>query len=166
MIGKVHDEINGNLKDFIRRQHVFFVGTAPDAPDDHLNISPKVMDTFRILGPKSVAYLDLRGSGIETVAHLRQNGRITIMFCAFEGRPLILRLYGRGREVIRRSERTGLRRMVLDTLPEMARAVALYGEYGFVETAPLLVNPIERMSFLEKSLLARQLGVLVRWKRN
>ena len=68
-------------------------------PDGHLNVSPKGLDTFRILGPKSVAYLDLTGSGIETVAHLRQNGRITIMFCAFEGRPLILRLYGRGRVV-------------------------------------------------------------------
>ena len=69
------------------------------APDGHLNVSPKGLDTFRILGPNTVAYLDLTGSGIETVAHLRQNGRITIMFCAFEGRPLIVRLYGRGRVV-------------------------------------------------------------------
>jgi hypothetical protein len=87
------------LVGFIRRQHVFFVGTAPDSLHGHLNVSPKGLDTFRILGPKSVSYLDLTGSGIETVAHLRQNGRITIMFCAFEGRPLILRLYGRGRVV-------------------------------------------------------------------
>ena len=68
-------------------------------PEGHLNVSPKGLDTFRILGPKSVAYLDLTGSGIETVAHLRENGRITLMFCAFEGRPLIVRLYGRGRVV-------------------------------------------------------------------
>jgi hypothetical protein len=99
MMGKVYDQIDDKLIEFIRGQHVFFVGTAPDGPDDHLNVSPKGLDTFRILGPNSVAYLDLTGSGVETVAHLRQNGRVTIMFCAFEGRPLVLRLYGRGRVV-------------------------------------------------------------------
>jgi hypothetical protein len=98
-MGKVYERLDDTLVGFIGRQHVFFVGTAPDSPDGHLNVSPKGLDTFRILGPKSVAYLDLTGSGIETVAHLRQNGRITIMFCAFAGRPLILRLYGRGRVV-------------------------------------------------------------------
>jgi hypothetical protein len=98
-MGKVYEQLDEELVGFIGRQHVVFVGTAPDSPDGHLNVSPKGLDTFRILGPKAVAYLDLTGSGIETVAHLRQNGRITIMFCAFEGRPLILRLYGRGRVV-------------------------------------------------------------------
>jgi hypothetical protein len=98
-MGKVYERLDDNLTKFIGKQHVFFVGTAPDAPDGHLNVSPKGLDTFRILGPNSVAYLDLTGSGIETVAHLRQNGRITILFCAFEGRPLILRLHGRGRVV-------------------------------------------------------------------
>lgn len=98
-MGKIYDGIDAGLEAFIGRQHVFFVGTAPDSLDGRLNISPKGLDTFRILGPKSVAYLDLVGSGIETVAHLRENGRLTILFCAFEGRPLILRLYGRGRVV-------------------------------------------------------------------
>ena len=98
-MGKVYEQLDDALAGFIGRQHVFFVGTAPDSPEGHLNVSPKGLDTFRILGPKSVAYLDLTGSGIETVAHLRENGRITIMFCAFEGRPLIVRLYGRGRVV-------------------------------------------------------------------
>jgi hypothetical protein len=98
-MGKVYQQLEEALVGFIGRQHVFFVGTAPDAPDGHLNISPKGLDTFRILGPRSVAYLDLTGSGIETVAHLRQNGRITILFCAFEGRPLILRFFGRGRVI-------------------------------------------------------------------
>ena len=98
-MGKVYEQLDEALVGFIGRQHVFFVGTAPDSPGGRLNVSPKGLDTFRILGPNSVAYLDLTGSGIETVAHLRQNGRITIMFCAFEGRPLILRLYGRGRVV-------------------------------------------------------------------
>jgi hypothetical protein len=98
-MGKVHDLIDDKLAEFIERQHVFFVGKAPTGPDGHLNVSPKGLDTFRILGPNTVAYLDLTGSGIETVAHRRQNGRITIMFCAFDGRPLIVRLYGRGRVV-------------------------------------------------------------------
>ena len=98
-MGKVYESIDDKLAAFIGRQHMFFVGTAPDSPDGHLNVSPKGLDTFRILGPNTVAYLDLTGSGIETVAHLHQSGRITILFCAFEGRPLIVRLYGRGRVV-------------------------------------------------------------------
>src|ERR1700677_1861343 len=99
MMGKYYERLDDRLSDFIRRQHVFFVGTAPSGSEGHLNISPKGLDTFRILGPNAVAYLDLTGSGIETVAHLRENGRITILFCAFERRPLILRLPGRGRAV-------------------------------------------------------------------
>jgi hypothetical protein len=98
-MGKVYESIDAKLAAFIGRQHIFFVGTAPDLPEGHLNVSPKGLDTFRILGLDSVAYLDLTGSGIETVAHLRQNGRITILFCAFESRPLIVRLYGKGRVV-------------------------------------------------------------------
>ena len=98
-MGKVYERLDDTLVGFMGRQHVFFVGTAPDSPDEHLNVSPKGLDTFRILGPNSVAYLDLTGSGIETVAHLRENGRVTLMFCAFEGRPLIVRLYGRGRVI-------------------------------------------------------------------
>ncbi len=98
-MGKVYEQLDETLTRFIERQRIFFVGTAPDSPDGHLNVSPKGLDTFRVLGQNSVAYLDLTGSGIETVAHLRQNGRITILFCAFEGKPLILRLYGRGRVV-------------------------------------------------------------------
>ena len=66
---------------------MFFVATAPLAADGHVNVSPKGLDTFRVLGPTTVAYLDLTGSGVETVAHLRENGRVTVMFCAFEGRP-------------------------------------------------------------------------------
>src|SRR5262245_48271733 len=98
-MGRVYQQLDDKLAGFIGRQHVFFVGTAPTEPDGRLNVSPKGRDTFRILGPNSVDYLDLTGSGIEMVAHLRQNGRITIMFCAFKGRPLIVRIYGRGRVV-------------------------------------------------------------------
>jgi hypothetical protein len=98
-MGKLYSELDDGLRRLIGRQHVFFVGTAPLAAEGHVNVSPKGLDTFRVLGPRTVAYLDLTGSGIETVAHLRENGRITLMFCAFEGRPRILRLYGRGRAV-------------------------------------------------------------------
>jgi hypothetical protein len=98
-MGKPQDAIDERLQDFIARQHVFFVGTAPTSREGHLNVSPKGLDTFRVLDSRTVAYLDLTGSGIETVAHLRENGRITIMFCSFEGPPKILRLHGRGRVV-------------------------------------------------------------------
>ena len=80
---------------FIERQHMFFVATAPTA-GGNVNMSPKGYDAFRILGPNRVAYLDLTGSGAETIAHVRENGRITFMFCAFEGKPNIVRLYGAG----------------------------------------------------------------------
>jgi hypothetical protein len=98
-MGKVFAELDDDLRAFIAGQHVFFVATAPLAADGHINLSPKGLDTFRVLGPTTVAYLDLTGSGVETIAHLRENGRLTLMFCAFEGRPRILRLSGRGRAV-------------------------------------------------------------------
>lgn len=85
---------------FIRRQPVFFVATAPLSPDGHVNVSPKGYDTLRILSPNEVAYLDLTGSGNETSGHLAENGRITFLFSAFTGPPLILRLYGRGEVVL------------------------------------------------------------------
>jgi hypothetical protein len=84
---------------FIEEQHVFFVATAPLDADGHINLSPKGLDTFRILTPTTVAYLDFNGSGVETIAHLKENGRIILMFCAFQGPPNIFRLYGRGRAV-------------------------------------------------------------------
>jgi len=79
-MGRVYEQLNAALGKFIGRQHVYFVRMAPDSPDGHLNLAPKGPDTFRIPGPNSVASLDLTGSGIETVAHLRQNGRLTTLF--------------------------------------------------------------------------------------
>jgi hypothetical protein len=98
-MGKVYAEIDDRIATFIRDQHVFFVATAPTDTAGHLNLSPKGLDSFRILDPRTVAYLDLTGSGIETIAHVRENGRIVIMLCAFEKAPRILRLHGHG-EVI------------------------------------------------------------------
>jgi hypothetical protein len=95
-LGNVRDQIDDQLAAWIRRQRVFFVATAPLARDGHVNCSPKGGDAFRILGPRTVAYQDLTGSGVETIAHLRENGRIVVMFCAFEDQPKIVRLHGRG----------------------------------------------------------------------
>ena len=97
-MGREYDVIDERLAAFLLRQPVFFVGTAPLAPDGHVNVSPKgLTGTFAVLGERRVAYLDLTGSGIETVAHLRENGRIVVMFNAFSGPPRIIRLHGRGR---------------------------------------------------------------------
>ena len=96
-MGNVYDAIDERLAAWIMRQPMFFVGTAPLSGDGHVNVSPKgPIGTFRVLGPREVAYIDYVGSGAETVAHLRENGRIVVMFCAFEGPPRILRLHGRG----------------------------------------------------------------------
>lgn len=94
-MGKILEQLDDRLIEWIGAQHLFFVGTAP-SDGGHVNLSPKGHDTLRVLDPLHVAYLDLTGSGAETIAHTRENGRITIMFCAFEGPPLILRLFGTG----------------------------------------------------------------------
>lgn len=95
-MGRSFDSITEQMAAFVERQHLFFVATAPSGDDGHVNLSPKGLDSFRVLGPGRVAYLDLTGSGAETIAHVRQNGRITFMFCAFEGKPDIVRFYGTG----------------------------------------------------------------------
>lgn len=95
------DDISPERASFIAAQKMFFVATAPAPDKGRVNVSPKGMDTFRVLGPNRVAYLDVTGSANETAAHLRDNGRITLMFCAFEGKALILRLYGTGRVITR-----------------------------------------------------------------
>lgn len=98
-MAKTYPEIDAQLAAFIKAQPVFFVATAPLDPQGHVNASPKGLDTLRILGPKTIVYLDIFGSGVETIAHLRENQRIVLMFCAFQGPPKILRLHGRGRVV-------------------------------------------------------------------
>src|SRR5256714_293009 len=101
-MGKVYRRIDGRLRDFIERQPVFFVATAPLAGDGHVNLSPKGRSgSLAILGPHTVAYLDFGGSHAETLAHLRENGRITLMWCAFTGPPSIVRVHGRGEPVFR-----------------------------------------------------------------
>jgi hypothetical protein len=99
-MGKLYDEIDDRLAAFLLDQPVFFVGTAPLDAAGHINVSPKGMaGTFAVLGPRRVGYLDYTGSGAETISHLRENGRIVVMFCAFDGPPKIVRLHGTGRAV-------------------------------------------------------------------
>jgi hypothetical protein len=95
-MGKEYTEIDERLQKWISRQKMFFVATAPDAADGLINCSPKGLDSLRVLGPNQLAYVDTGGSGIETVAHLKDNGRIVLMLCAFEGPPKIFRFYGHG----------------------------------------------------------------------
>jgi len=95
-MGKFHDSIKEPHKEFIEKQHLFFVATAPLTPDGRINLSPKGLDCFKVLGENKVAYMDLISSGNETSAHILENGRITFMFCSFDATPNILRLYGKG----------------------------------------------------------------------
>src|SRR5678815_5659672 len=98
-MSKQYGEITPDLQTWIKQQRIFFVATAPLSIRGHVNLSPKGGESFRVLGPAEVAYQDYTGSGAETAAHLKENGRIVVMFCAFDGPPRIVRLHGRG-EVI------------------------------------------------------------------
>jgi hypothetical protein len=124
------DAINEQVEEWIGRQRMFFVGTAPLAADGHVNVSPKgPMGTLRILGPNEVAYLDVFGSGAETIAHVRENGRIVVMLCAFEGPPRIVRFHGRGEVVNPDDPRFGelLERCQFEdpSIPEARRSIVL-----------------------------------------
>lgn len=99
-MGKLFKTIQPEHEAFIAKQHIFFVGSAPKDTEGNVNLSPKGHDVLRLLSSNEVAYLDLTGSGNETSAHLEENGRITLMFVALEGPPMILRLYGEGRVVL------------------------------------------------------------------
>lgn len=98
-MGKTYDIIDDRLAAFIRAQQMFFVATAPLSADGNINVSPKGLDSLRVLDECTVAYADMAGSGIETVAHLKENGRLVLMFCAFNGPPKIVRLHGQGEVV-------------------------------------------------------------------
>src|SRR4051812_44106194 len=100
-MGRIYDRIDEHLGNWIASQSMFFVGTAPTADDGHVNVSPKgPIGSLRVLDDRTIAYLDIIGSGAETIAHLRENGRIVVMLCAFAGPPRILRLHGRGEVVL------------------------------------------------------------------
>jgi hypothetical protein len=99
-VGKVFDGIDDHIREWVAKQPLFFTGTAPLAADGHVNVSPKgPIGSLRIVDDQTIAYLDVVGSGAETIAHLRENGRIVVMLCAFEGPPRIVRFHGRGEVV-------------------------------------------------------------------
>jgi hypothetical protein len=101
-MGKEYERIDGRLREFIEAQHIFFTATAPLAGDGTVNLSPKgLTGSLAVLDDSTVAYLDFAGSNAETIAHLRENGRITLMWCAFQGPPNIVRVHGRGEPVFR-----------------------------------------------------------------
>jgi len=131
-VGKIYESIDGRLREFVLNQPVFFVATAPT--DGRVNVSPKGMrGSFAVLDERRVAYLDYTGSGIETIAHLRDNGRITLMFCAFEGPPKIVRLHGQGEAV----------------MPEDPRFPELFGTFDGMDTHALrsvIVVDVDRVS--------------------
>jgi hypothetical protein len=127
-MGREYDAIDQHWRDWIARQPLFFVGSAPLTGDGHVNISPKGPGgTLRVLDERTVAYLDVTGSGAETIAHVRENGRIVVMWCAFEGPPKIFRLHGRGEVVTPEDPRFGelLERCAFDEMgpPQARRAV-------------------------------------------
>lgn len=132
-MGKVYDEIDDGLRAFLEAQRLFFVATAPNGADGHVNCSPKGLDGFRVLGPRTVGYLDYVGSGVETIAHVRENGRIVLMFCAFEGPPRIVRLHGRGR-VIEAQD------------PAFAAASAPFPRAGDVNARAIIVVDVTRVA--------------------
>lgn len=129
-MARVYDEITDRMRDWIGRQAMFFVASAPLSADGHVNVSPKgPIGALRVLDKHRVAYLDVSGSGAETIAHLRDNGRIVVMLCAFEGPPRIVRLHGRGEAITREDERFEplIRQADFEdpSLPQARRAIIL-----------------------------------------
>ena len=123
-MAKLFHEIDDKIRGFIEAQTMFFVGTAPSGDEGHINVSPKGgSNLFRVTGPLGFAYVDLMGSGIETIAHLRENGRIVLMFCSFDGPPKIIRLHGIGTPVQQGDARFAEALAAFDITDEQRRAV-------------------------------------------
>lgn len=151
-----YESITDAMHAFIEAQHLFFVATAPSGDEGRVNVSPKGLDSFRVLGPNRVAYLDLTGSGAETIAHVRQNGRITFMFCAFDGKPDIIRLYGSA----------AVHRPGDAVFEELA---PLFGERAGVRS--IITSDIDRTSSscgfaVPKMAFVEQRDTLTKWSRN
>jgi hypothetical protein len=130
-VAKVYEGIDDALAEWLTQQPVFFVATAPLAADGHLNLSPRGLDCLSVLGPRQVAWVDLTGSGVETIAHLQENERIVLMWCAFTGPPKIVRLHGQGR-------------VCLPGTPEFEAVTAQHPEH--LSTRAVIVVDVERVS--------------------
>jgi hypothetical protein len=144
-MGKTYEGIDDRLREFIRAQAVFFVASAPSGPDGHVNVSPKGMKgCLAVLGEHEVAYLDYTGSGAETAAHLRDNGRIAVMFCAFDGPPKILRLHGTGRVVRPGDDGWDRLRAAFPDAPEHGLRVIVHVDVGRVSDSCGYAVPMMR----------------------
>jgi hypothetical protein len=147
-VAKLFDEIDDRIQAFIKAQTMFFVATAPSGDDGHVNVSPKGgSNLFRVTGPLGFAYVDLMGSGIETIAHLRENGRIAIMFCAFDGPPKIVRLHGLGVPVQQGDERFAAALAGFDITDEQRRAVRSVIEVEVTRVADSCGFVVPRMTY-------------------
>jgi len=165
----LHNDISVDLKAWIDQQPLFFVASAPLSGDGHVNLSPRGYDTLRITGPLEAVYLDLTGSGNETACHLAENGRITLMFCAFSGEPKILRLYGRGEVVLHDDpDWAELRPLFADDIPGVRQIVRIRIE--IVKTScgfgvPLMEPLGERKKLLEWAEKKGESGVREYWAK-
>lgn len=165
-MAKFYNALDENLIEFIQQQNIFFTGTA--AQMGHVNVSPKGMDTFRCLNPHQVAYLDLTGSGNETAAHLAENGRLTIMFCSFGEKPLILRLYGKGRSVLPRHEDWQEYHRFFTSMPGERQIIVL--DVEFVQTScgsgvPLYELKEERSTLQDWAIKKGETGLQDYWRQ-
>ncbi len=175
-MGRTYERIDERWRDWIARQPMFFVATAPLAADGHVNVSPKgPIGSLRVLDGHTVAYLDVVGSGAETIAHLRENGRIVVMLCAFEGPPRILRLHGRGEVTMPSDERYAelLRRCRFDEPggAEARRAIVVVHVSRIADSCgygvPLMTYEGERPHYdawARKKLRAGGAGALARYR--
>ncbi len=166
-MAKFYSALNEVLKIFIAGQRIFFVATAPEK--GRVNLSPKGMDTFRCIDDNTIAYLDLTGSGNEAAAHLFENGRMTIMFCSFSGKPLILRLYGHGRAVRQQDKEWRELYSLFDPIPGARQIFIL--DISSVQTSCGYAVPIyefkeERKELLRWAEKKGKQGIMEYWKSN
>lgn len=169
-MAKVHPQIDDAMAAWIHAQPIYFVASAPLAANGHINLSPRGLDTLRVLGPHQVAFLDLTGSGNETAAHLLENSRITIMLCAFEGDPQILRFYGRGETVLSGDARwTELRSHFPDSFQLVRQIIVV--EVERIQTScgygvPLMAFQEQRSHLLDWSDKKGEQGILDYQQKN
>jgi hypothetical protein len=164
-MAQFYSQLTPELQAFIQGQKMFFTATAPQ--QGRINLSPKGMDTFRILDSQTVAYLDLTGSGNETAAHLTENGRMTIMFCSFSEVPLILRLYGHGRAIRPREQDWQTFHAFFSSLPGERQIVVL--EIESVQTScgyavPLYQFKAERQTLVNWAQTKGEKGLRNYWQ--
>ncbi|NER24646.1 MAG: pyridoxamine 5'-phosphate oxidase family protein [Symploca sp. SIO1B1] len=164
-MAKFYNEINQSLQNFIQEQKIFFTATAPT--QGRINLSPKGIDTFRCIDSKTVAYLDLTGSGNETSAHLEENGRMTMMFCSFSEEPLILRLYGQGQVIRPRESRWQEYYSLFTSLPGERQIIVL--EVESVQTScgfgvPLYEFQAERETLIKWATNKGKEGINAYWQ--